>query len=313
MNTDCLKICIFDVETTGLPTGNDYSKVNIIEIAWVIVDKNMNVLKQQSMLINGDFHISNFIKNLTGISKEMTLSGGLPLMNVFNKFYEDLKECSIIMAHNLIFDYNMVLQEIKNLFKEKNKSNELEYYQNMFKSKIRLCSRNILRKECSEREIKVENYKLQTLHNTLTETNTIQQHRAIGDVYMIMETIQTLEEFDLLYYFWNKKLVFGTHKDKTNEWVYDNDRKYFDWLLKDVYMINTENKKRELLYQDEEYVEDNFVVNETDSDPDYNTDQSGSNISTNSSMDSSEDESENSFEIDKDGGDNGGNKRRRLQ
>lgn len=262
MEDDGLRLIFWDTETTGLPKGNDYSEINIIEIGWIVTDLKLNVLKQENYLINGEFEISDFIKNLTGISKQKTIDEGLPLDEVFLKFYQDIVKCQFIVAHNILFDYNMVLQEIKNLFKDKLSDNEYNHYINVFKSKIRLCSKYILQKECRERELEVENYKLQTLHNKIVETSEIQNHRALEDAFMILECFQILDEFDILDYFWNKHISFGKYKGKTHIWICDNDRKYFDWLTKNIYNIDTLLKKIQLFYQDEEYDNDDFIVDD---------------------------------------------------
>lgn len=264
MNTDCLKICILDTETTGLPINNDYSKLNIIEIGWIVVNKNLDILKKETMLIKGDFVINDFISNLTGISKEMTERKGISIKNALEKLYNDINECQFIMAHNVVFDYNMILTEIKNIFKNDD-NNYLEHYLNLFKSKIRLCSKYILKQECEFYNIKVENFKLDTLYKTIVDNTNTQTHRAINDVYMILECLQSFDDdLDILYYFWQKKILFGKYKNKTHEWIYDNDRDYFDWLIRTVYNINTTNKKDELCYKNEEYVFDDFVVADND-------------------------------------------------
>lgn len=253
MDTDSLKFCFIDTETTGLSNNS-----NIIELAWVITDKNLNVIKEESHIINGDFEITDFIQNLTGISKEKTVNEGISIQSALLKFYNDILKCQFLVAHNIYFDYKMIINEINNIFKENN--NELTHYTNVFQSKIRLCSQFILKKECFEREIDLENNKLQTFYNRLIEEPMVQTHRALNDIYMIIECFQELYEFDILRYFWNKHISFGKHKKKTNEWIYDNDREYFNWLLTEVYNVDTLNKKYELLYYDEEYEYDGFVV-----------------------------------------------------
>jgi DNA polymerase III epsilon subunit-like protein len=272
MDNDGLKFCILDTETNGLNTKTS----NVIEIAWVITDKYLNVLKQESFLIKGDFVISDFITNLTGITKQKTISDGVLIDTALKKLYDDIIQCQFIVAHNIIFDYNMILNEINNIFKNKPKY-ELDHYVNVFKSKTRLCSLHILKKECLDRCLPITNHKLQTLHNYLVENSEIQSHRAMSDVYMILECFQILDEFDILKYFWNKSLSFGKCKGKTNEWIYENDKDYFNWLLCNIYNINTIYKKDQILYQDEEYEYDGFVVSDNTIECDSNTGEDTSN------------------------------------
>ena len=274
MDSDGLKFCFIDTETTGL-TDNS----NIIEIAWVITDKHLNVLKEESHLINGNFEITEFIKNLTGISKEKTIADGISIQDALKHFYNDILKCQFLVAHNILFDYKMIMNEIKNIFSHDDNKNELEHYTNIFQSKVRLCSLLILKKECNDRDITTENYKLQTFYNRLIEEPRVQIHRALSDVYMIIECFQEFYDFDILKYFWNKHLSFGKYKRKTNEWIYDNDKEYFNWLLQNVYNVDTLYKKDELLYKDEEYEYDDFIV------PDVIADDNLENIQYQNSMD----------------------------
>jgi DNA polymerase III epsilon subunit-like protein len=259
MDSDGLKFCFIDTETTGL-TDNS----NIIELAWVITDKHLNVLKEESHLINGNFEITEFIKNLTGISKEKTVADGILIQDALKRFYNDILKCQFLVAHNILFDYKMIMNEIKNIFSHDGHKNELEHYTHIFQSKVRLCSLLILKKECKDRDITTENYKLQTFYNRLIDEPRVQIHRALSDVYMIIECFQEFYDFDILKYFWNKHLSFGKHKRKTNEWIYDNDKEYFNWLLQNVYNVDTLYKKDELLYKDEEYEYDDFIVPDMD-------------------------------------------------
>ena len=57
-----IQICILDTETTGLPAkGNDFSKVNMAELAYIIVDIDLNIIKSKNFLIKGDYEIPEII------------------------------------------------------------------------------------------------------------------------------------------------------------------------------------------------------------------------------------------------------------
>ena len=55
-----------DTETTGLPIKNDFSKINITEIGWVITDKKLNVIHDKSFLIKGDYIIPEEVEDPDG-------------------------------------------------------------------------------------------------------------------------------------------------------------------------------------------------------------------------------------------------------
>ena len=247
MEQDGLKFCILNIETNG----SNYKKNNIIKLSWIISDLYFNILKQENFLINGNFEISNFIRNLTGISKEKTLKDGIALKDAYMKLYEDITQCQFMISHNISFYDNFINQEIKNLFENK-LQNELIQHLNIFKSKIKLCSKFILQKECDERDYIIINRKLQTYHNYLVE-GSYYSHKKVDNINMILECFQELDNLDILKYFWQKHLDFGKHKGKTNEWVYENQKEYFNLLLKYMYNVDTLYKKEQILYQDDAF------------------------------------------------------------
>jgi len=107
---------IFDTETTGLPNGNDYSKIHMTQLAMIITDGETN-FEEIEILINGDYEISEFITKLTGITKEMTIKYGktfqeawILINNLMAKY-----NCKFIIAHNNRFDMSVIKEEYKRL------------------------------------------------------------------------------------------------------------------------------------------------------------------------------------------------------
>jgi DNA polymerase III epsilon subunit-like protein len=117
-------IMVFDTETTGLPvfkkrgTSNfhppeDYIKYNksrLIELGYYIYNSSFEIVKNHNMLVipNG-FLIEN--TEIHGITNQYAKEKGLPLIKVLEEFSNDLAKCDTIVAHNLDFDYNIVLSE----------------------------------------------------------------------------------------------------------------------------------------------------------------------------------------------------------
>lgn len=233
------KICIFDTETTNIPKNvkrnNIFKHMNIIELGYIIVDNDLNILKEYNSLIKGNFKEKDISTEITGITKEDTIKNGKSFEVVIKEFIKDIKDCSIIIAHNIFFDFKMILKELK-YYNKKN-------YINIFLSKIRLCSYlDIFKKEINKKEIK--NYKLETIYNYLIKDNYIQTHRALDDVYMIYKCLLIFKEntdFSIINYFLNKKLSKKFNKYPKEVLTYRNllekDIKYLLYILRKFYDI----------------------------------------------------------------------------
>ena len=224
-----IKICILDTETNGLPIGNDFSKVNMIELGYIIMDTDMNILKKQNFLVKGKFEIPEIITELTGITKEMTINEGKYLECVLKEFYKDIKDCEFIVAHNMRFDYNVLKKEFKTMNR---------FYSEEFCSKIQMCSLSIFRKELPKPLLK--NHKLQTIYNHLYPEPFEQTHRALDDVFMIRNSFMRLNNFNLANHYLNKGVNVGKYKGqkKTYGDILQNDFKYYNYMLRKIHKVN---------------------------------------------------------------------------
>jgi len=115
----CKKIVI-DIETTGFPEKNGYmyyhpshiekyENSRIIEIAYSILDEENNVIRDYSQFIKYDKPIPNTAVH--GITDDMIING--ITFSEFAKIFEkDLKIAEVIVAHNLQFDYSVIVSEL---------------------------------------------------------------------------------------------------------------------------------------------------------------------------------------------------------
>ncbi len=97
---------VADVETTGLSA----SRERIIEIALVRVE-NLQIVEKFSTLVNPQRAIPSFITSFTGISDE-----DVQLSPVFYQIKDKISEIiedSVLVAHNLPFDYSFISNEFK--------------------------------------------------------------------------------------------------------------------------------------------------------------------------------------------------------
>lgn len=130
---------VFDTETTGLPPRDKIKRCNenpinyklwkdcrIVQMSWVLCENKGNILKQKDYIIRpNNFTIPEVATSIHGISTEKALLEGVSLDNVLNDFLEDILYCDTLVAHNINFDYDVVLSEIYRL-KDKKKNKEFK-------------------------------------------------------------------------------------------------------------------------------------------------------------------------------------------
>jgi DNA polymerase-3 subunit alpha len=176
-----------DTETSGLPITigfnnyynpkkiKYYNNSRVIELGYIVCDKNNNIIKQKSsLIIPNEYDIKN--SDIHGITTDEVIKNGKDIQIVLSEFYNDLITCNTIISHNILFDINVLMsecyrnkcydlfEEIKNVKKEctmylgkKNmksfKSPKLEeLYEYLFNKKIKIehraLSDAIICKEC---------------------------------------------------------------------------------------------------------------------------------------------------------------------
>ena len=122
-----MRVLVFDTETTGLPSRKGYDKYfpytelnhydtsRIVSICWNLYN-NGTLLSKNYFIIKPDdsFSIDNESKSceINGITKEIAEQNGIPLIDLFVKLHTDLYNCDKIVAHNLLFDKNILLSEL---------------------------------------------------------------------------------------------------------------------------------------------------------------------------------------------------------
>ena len=184
---------VLDVETTGLPDKvkifykncknedkyklkyvhptfyEKYENCRIIEIAYVILNENDEIVKKSSFLIKGR-NIQN--SQIHGITNEMCEEQGLNIQDFFSSFENDLKNVSIFVAHNAEFDFTILLSECYRYGKT-----DLIY--KLKKIKIYCTMNNGSRILQSNKFLK-----LIELYQHFYKDSVIQNHRALDDVML---------------------------------------------------------------------------------------------------------------------------------
>ena len=115
-------ILFFDTETTGTPRNykapvtDSYNWPRLVQLAWIMADKDGNILKRKSVIIKPDgFSIPADATAVHGITTERAQKEGLPLREVLEEFATDLSLAEQIVGHNIEFDKNIVGAELYRL------------------------------------------------------------------------------------------------------------------------------------------------------------------------------------------------------
>jgi DNA polymerase III epsilon subunit-like protein len=116
--TGIRSIAVFDTETTGLPSRKKATQNNcasfprIVQIAWMIFDKDLKIIKQQSYIVKQEKKIPKTSIQIHGITDEIAQNKGVDIEIALNEFLSDIEKCDVLVAHNVEFDYNVLKSEI---------------------------------------------------------------------------------------------------------------------------------------------------------------------------------------------------------
>lgn len=100
---------VFDLETTGLSARYD----RIIEFGAVKMDVSGQVLDEVDFFIKPDMKLSTFSMQISHISQEMADSGK-PIKQALRDIMEFFGDDSILVGHNVAFDYGFLNEALKN-------------------------------------------------------------------------------------------------------------------------------------------------------------------------------------------------------
>lgn len=183
-----------DIETNGLPQTikfneyydpSDYDNIKyynssrIIEIAYIIYDVNNKKVKSFSSLVR-----SKYIKientEIHGITKKECNDKGMKLSEIFSHLIDDLDDCNTIVAHNIKFDFNIILSEIyRDIYNTNDTINEqcMLQFAGKLNKMVQVCTMAMGKNYMQSTKFP----KLTDLHEYLFNEKFTQKHRALSD------------------------------------------------------------------------------------------------------------------------------------
>ena len=164
-------ILFFDTETTGLPKNSKIvasaQKGNwpdLVSISWIVF-KNKTFLKKETHIIKPDgWTIPDESIKFHTITNEQANLQGKPLLDVITKFKADMDNCFCVVAHNMNFDKNVILNACKW---------RLEDYMPFWENKLDFCTMIKSKKELllpSVNQYKSDPYKFPGLDELYRDT-----------------------------------------------------------------------------------------------------------------------------------------------
>lgn len=200
-------IFVFDTETTGLPKTKFINPFKldewpfIVQLSYTIFDTSINniiLIQDHIVKMENNVNICEESSNIHGITNEISKNKGMLINNVLEKFFYHMKDCDIIVGHNVSFDLNMIKVELLRMINlNMSYSDEyikyiklnLHYLNNIkniyctLKESIELCNIQLISKAGNP----YKKYpKLIELHKTLFQTIPNNLHNALNDILITL-------------------------------------------------------------------------------------------------------------------------------
>ena len=111
-------VLVFDVETNGLfpkkPPASIAELPFVLQLSWLLYDRETRAIVEtynQYIKIDESISIPDEITTLTGITYAKCAQG-VPIADAINSLYEAYMKSSLVVAHNIEFDSQMIHLEI---------------------------------------------------------------------------------------------------------------------------------------------------------------------------------------------------------
>jgi hypothetical protein len=196
------KRVFLDLETSGLPTMygfnnyfnyrdlEKYNSSRVVQIAMVVYEGADRILTRNVIIKPKNYIIEN--SEFHNITHDYAIVNGIELNNLENELNDIFTPDAILIAHNVLFDKNVLLSELfrNNMISTCDKLEKIKVYCTCTSSK------NITKIKFSPYSYKLP--KLSELYIYLFHKPPINQHDALGDVETLIEIYFELDKRNLL-------------------------------------------------------------------------------------------------------------------
>lgn len=183
---------ILDTETTGLSHTNNYKDLEkydnsrMVQLSYMICDNDFNQIIMKDFIIKrNNFEINN--TEFHNITNEISDTDGINLNEVSNEFYKDILNAKYIIAHNAIFDINILKSEFYR--------NELNHIIDELDNKIIICSMEKTKYIVNAKNKKTNKIKYPSLNELYYYTcgeNMTNHHNSKYDVLNLYKSLQMI-------------------------------------------------------------------------------------------------------------------------
>lgn len=113
-------VLVFDCETTGLlPKQKDDVFPMITQLSFALYDTSKREMIQvydQYVKIPPDVVLPPIVTEITGITRDTLEKKGLDILPVLEAFYEAVLKADVLIAHNMEFDFAVLLYTATNVY-----------------------------------------------------------------------------------------------------------------------------------------------------------------------------------------------------
>jgi len=104
-----VRLLAFDTETSELLSDKTKDTCKIVQLSWVLYDTITHDQEENDFILNIDQEVTN--SHIHRITTEMSKKG-YNFSDIYQMFFDDLRECDFILAHNIQYDLNMLEVEL---------------------------------------------------------------------------------------------------------------------------------------------------------------------------------------------------------
>lgn len=205
-----MKVLVFDTETSGLQEkgASIYDKSKwpyIVQLSYILYDLSSNsaLIKDNYIAIDDALVISQESYNIHHISREILDTQGINIVEALKAFNECLKDCDIVVGHNLSFDKRLIFVEC---FRNNVTQYFTEFKHNIMTHKPEFCTMKNTAEFCklerltATNKVYYKNPKLSELYTILFPNELVPKdlHNSLVDVAMTLRCyLKYAHNFDI--------------------------------------------------------------------------------------------------------------------